>query len=122
MLFRHELALVEDDPGVARALDAFLSAAGFSVATFVDSEAFFAAWDRRRFDAIILDLGVVADDASGFYWRLRRLDIRAPIIVVTGLCAEVMSATMRGIRAVAVFRKPIDPVAFLSSVEFAVRT
>jgi FixJ family two-component response regulator len=58
------LAVVDDDPGVRKALTNLLRAAAFEVQTFDAGEAFLASLNDRRPDCVVLDLAMPG--MSGF--------------------------------------------------------
>jgi two-component system, cell cycle response regulator CtrA len=74
---------IEDDASVALALQLTLEAAGFTV-THIDNGEDGIEEAREAYDVIITDIGL--PDVSGFdvIKRIRALNIKTPIIVLTG--------------------------------------
>lgn len=77
------ILLVEDDPSLARGLNATLKAAGYTVDVAEDGETCLALAREEPFALITLDLGL--PDISGLevLKRLRRSGLNTPILILT---------------------------------------
>ena len=77
------ILLVEDDPAIASKMSAYLRQEGYAVEWAADKRQASAAADSRRFDLIILDLGLPQGDGLDLLKRWRGGDRSVPVIVVT---------------------------------------
>jgi CheY-like chemotaxis protein len=99
--------VVDDDLDNARMMAEVLSEEGYDVQVAHNPEVALQLWDKRRFDAALLD--AVMPEMSG--WELaRELRQRSPqvlLAIVTGM--DVRGQNRASLALVdAVFRKPID--------------
>lgn len=82
------ILVVEDDPGIAMALEDDLRAEGYSVESAADG----AVASRRaidgRFDAILLDVMLPTRDGFAVCREVRAAGVRTPIILLTARTAE----------------------------------
>ena len=76
------ILLVDDDAGVLGTFRAWLQLEGCQVRTASNGEAALA--QLGGVDAIVLDVRMPVLDGLGFLRRLRALDARMPVVVVTG--------------------------------------
>lgn len=78
------LLIVEDDPGIALALYKTLTANDYQVDTAKTGSSGLRKAAAKRFDLIMLDLGLPDMSGLTICRRLREDDITAPIIILTG--------------------------------------
>jgi DNA-binding response OmpR family regulator len=80
------ILIVDDDEGVTQTFARMLRLEGYNVHTAINAELGLNEAERRRPDAIILDLRMPLLDGLGFLRRLReRADQRStPVAIVTG--------------------------------------
>ncbi len=77
------LLLVEDDMDLIRSLSRALDGRGFAVVTCDDGAEALSVARRRRFDAIVLDLGLPGMDGLHLLQRLRSADNTTPVLILT---------------------------------------
>jgi CheY-like chemotaxis protein len=77
------LLLVEDDQAARQALAAYLDRRGYRVDEAGSAHEAFRAWDRRRADLVVLDLGLPDLDGVQVVRRIRR-EGSTPIIILSG--------------------------------------
>ena len=80
-----DLALVDDDPAVRRALSFAFETAGFSVAAFSDAESVLAAPDRAKWRCLVFDQKLPGMSGLDLLARLRGEGVAAPAIIITTL-------------------------------------
>jgi two-component system KDP operon response regulator KdpE len=76
------ILVVEDDDSTRRLIARDLSAHGYTVTQAADGGEALHAWEGRRPDLIILDLGLPDLDGTAVVRRIRR-DAATPILVVS---------------------------------------
>ena len=75
--------VVEDDPRIARDLNAVLGAAGFRVELAVDGEAAWFKGGTEDYDLVILDLGLPGLDGLAVLKRWRAEGRDTPVLILT---------------------------------------
>src|SRR5271168_3687081 len=76
--------VVDDDPGVLGSLRFLLETDGFDVETFRNGSALLNATASKAADCFVIDYKMPNIDGIDLANRLRRRDIAAPIILITG--------------------------------------
>ncbi len=77
------ILVVEDDEPARRTLAAFLEARGYAVDHAPSAAEALRAWDARRPDAVVLDLGLPDLDGVDVVRRIRR-EAFTPIVILSG--------------------------------------
>lgn len=113
----HTILVVDDEADIRRFLTAVLERAGFETLTATDGREAMEVVTRERPDLVILDLMMPNQTGTDFYRRLSKDDElgQIPIIVVSGLAGRHLAVK----QPFAVFDKPIEPEAFVATVERA---
>ena len=111
--------IVDDDPGVRRALTRLLRVAGFNVSTFGSARDFLAAHDPEAPGCLLLD--VVMPDVDGFELQmsLRATGCALPIVFLTGSGDIPMSVRAMKAGAVTFLTKPVQDVSLVAAVSEA---
>ncbi len=103
-----KILIIDDEPGILYSLTAALESADTAVVTAPTAKLGLAAVAREKPDAVILDVRL--PDMSGLdaFARIRELDPRLPVVVVTahGSTDTAIEATKRG--AFEYLLKPVD--------------
>jgi DNA-binding response OmpR family regulator len=79
------VAIVDDDPGVCRALARVVRSLGFDVETYGSGEALLAGAGATRPQQVLLDLHLPGLRGPALLGALRDLHVAARIVVMTGL-------------------------------------
>jgi FixJ family two-component response regulator len=108
--------IVDDDPGVLRALARLLAAAGYRTRTFASPEAFLAQHDPTEPGCAVFDVAMPEVDGLELQQLLFDSGIERPIIFVTG--KGDIPTSVRAMRAGAVdfLTKPVSGEALLAAV------
>ena len=77
------MLVIEDDPKVARAVQAGLAAEGWQVSTAQTGEEGYFLATSEPFDAIVLDLGLPGRSGLEILSGLRAQGVRVPVLVLT---------------------------------------
>ena len=101
------IAIVEDDPGVRRALKQLLSAFGYRTETFESGEKFLRAAPTSKVDCVIMDISL--GDTSGLE-LVRQLSqtsgLKFPVIFISGVENETVARRANELGCIAFLRKP----------------
>jgi DNA-binding response OmpR family regulator len=110
--------IIDDEDDVRKYLVTVLKRYGYETLTASDGVEGLAIAKRERPDLVSLDLMMPNQSGTDFYRNLcKDKKISAtPIIVVSGLSGRHLSVK----NPVAVFDKPIDPLAFIEAVMKAI--
>ena len=111
--------VVDDDPGVLKALTRVLRGAGRRVETFSSAEAFLERPIQTTTGCLVLDVTLPGLDGLGLQGRLNDIGQTLPIVFLTGNGDIPM--TVRAIKAGAVdfLTKPVPAAALLAAVRNA---
>ncbi len=111
--------LVDDDPGVLRALSRVLREEGWNVETFESADAFLARPDQRE-GCLVLDVSMPGLDGLELQRRLAESGRSLPIVFVSGHSDIPMS--VRAIKAGATdfLTKPVQAEALVAAVRAAI--
>ena len=115
------ILVVEDDPGIAMAIEDDLRAEGYAVETAADG----AVASRRaidgRFDAILLDLMLPTRDGFAVCREVRAAGVRTPIILLTARTAEPDKILGLETGADDYITKPYSPGELLARIHAVLR-
>jgi len=112
--------VVEDDPGIVRALTANLAAHGFQIEAAVTGAEAIARYGSRRPDVIVLDLGLPDMDGTEIISLLRE-GSNTPIIVLSVRGAERDKVRALTLGADDYLTKPFGPEEVLARIRVALR-
>jgi two-component system response regulator GlrR len=114
------LVLIDDDPGVLRALGLVLSAMQYSVTSFSSpNEALSYLKGRPEVDLVVTDLRMPELSGAELLDEIRRFTANLPVIVMSGHAAasEVQDLNRKG--ADGFIPKPFSPQQLVSAVHKA---
>jgi len=112
--------LVDDDPGVLKALSRVLREEGWSVETFESAETFLAQHDPNREGCLVLDVTMPGLDGLELQRRLAAEGQRLPIVFVTGHGDIPMSVQAIKAGAIDFLTKPVQAQALVAAVRSAI--
>jgi len=111
--------LVDDDPGVLRALTRLLRAAGFDVRAFRSSREFLNAHDAATPGCIVLDLAMPGESGLDLQTALAAAGCHRPIVFISG--HGDIPSSVRAMKAGAVdfLTKPVSQEHLLAAIRRA---
>jgi len=111
--------LVDDDPGVLKALTRLLRSKGHEVRAFASSTEFLAQHDSSVRGCAILDVSMPDLDGLKLQTALTASGVERPVIFITGL--GDIPATVRAMKAGAIdfLTKPVNSSELLAAIERA---
>ncbi|MEN9282858.1 MAG: hypothetical protein RLZZ179_351 [Verrucomicrobiota bacterium] len=113
------VVLVDDEPGMLRALTRLLQAEGFSVRSFGSAEAFLEAPRMTGAWCLILDVAMSGMSGLELQSRLQSEGVRVPIVFLTGHGDIPMSVRAIKSGAVDFLTKPVHDEDLLRAVRAA---
>ncbi len=115
------ILVVEDDPHVARQLEAALRRAGYAVDVAFDGEEGHFLGDTEPYDAAVLDLGLPITDGLTVLRRWREDGRKMPVLILTA--RDTWRDTVTGLRAGAddYLAKPFELEELLARIEALLR-
>jgi two-component system nitrogen regulation response regulator NtrX len=81
---RENVLIVDDEAGVRQSLVGILEDEGYLADAVESGEAALAALESRRYDLVLLDVWLPGMDGLDTLARIRTLDARLPVIVISG--------------------------------------
>ena len=114
------ILVVEDEPGIVRAVKANLAGHGFQVETADTGAAGLAAFDRNRPDLVILDLGLPDVDGTEVIRHVRS-EGNTPVIVLSVRGAERDKVKALDLGADDYLTKPFGVEELLARIRVALR-
>jgi FixJ family two-component response regulator len=106
------IAIVDDDPAVAKTLAAQVQKFGFESDLHLCAKTFLQTLDNAHYCAIMLDLSLPDTDGIELFDTFEAHHIDVPLILISGHSAAVMAAAKtiaqkKGLTIVATLTKPI---------------
>ncbi|MEO6953591.1 MAG: EAL domain-containing protein [Polyangia bacterium] len=115
------ILVVDDEPGLARAVAKLLNHAGFITETADNGVAAMERLDGEPFDALISDIAMPGLDGIGLLRQVRERDAELPVLLMTGSPSIDTAARAVELGALRYLTKPVDPEELVKCVEGAVR-
>jgi two-component system nitrogen regulation response regulator NtrX len=112
--------VIDDDPGVRKALKRILTGAGYAFEEAGDAFQALEALDANRPDAALLDIKMPGMDGLGLMENLKQRGLEIPIVILTGHGDEFTSSQCLEAGAAGYLTKPPDRAELLLAVQGAV--
>jgi two-component system, LuxR family, response regulator FixJ len=114
--------VVDDDPAFLRSMRALLDSAGFATCTYDSAPAVLDAASQLSGGCILLDVQMPGMNGLELQANLNELDIRLPVIVMTGQGDVATAVRAMKVGAVDFIEKPFDDDLLLTAIETALAT
>jgi two-component system alkaline phosphatase synthesis response regulator PhoP len=118
---KKRILVVEDEPGIAMALEDDLKSEGYDVLVLSDGETARARVLEEPFDAILLDVMLPRKDGYEICREVRRAGIRTPIIMLTAKTQEAEKVLGLDLGADDYVTKPYSPRELRARIKAALR-
>ena len=112
--------LVDDDPGVLKALTRLLRASGREVLAFTSPEAFLEQHDPAAPGCLVLDVAMPGRSGPEFHRDLAASGVDRAVVFITGYGDIPTSVRAMKDGAVDFLSKPFDDSQFLAAIEAAI--
>jgi FixJ family two-component response regulator len=113
--------LVDDEPGMLKALTRLLQAEGFTVRAFTSAKAFLESYHPEPLGCLVLDVGMPELNGLELQKRLTQNGILLPIVFLTGRGDIPMSVQAVRAGALDFLTKPVKDVDLLRAVRAALQ-
>ena len=112
-----KILLAEDDRGLSRSIDTWLTLEGFQVITVYNGEEALNKLLHQRFDLLITDM--VMPHLGGFELisQIRKINLELPIMVVSGKLNADLISDLEELNIKFILPKPIKPVDFRKMID-----
>ena len=118
---KKRILVVEDEPGIAMALEDDLKSEGYEVLVLADGETAKAQALEQPFDAILLDVMLPRKDGYEICREIRHAGIRTPIIMLTAKTQEAEKVLGLELGADDYVTKPYSPRELRARIKAALR-
>jgi FixJ family two-component response regulator len=115
----HNVAIIDDDAAVLKALARLLRTRAFAVVTFQSGQQFLASLPEPLPDCLILDLQMPGMTGLEIQQDLARKGIRIPTIIVTAHDEAGIRERCKSAGAIAYLAKPVPQAALFAAIEAA---
>jgi FixJ family two-component response regulator len=113
--------LLDDEPGMLKALTRLLEAEGFTVRAFTSAKAFLESYQPEALSCLVLDVAMPELDGLELQQHLTRAGILLPIVFLTGRGDIPMSVQAIKAGALDFLTKPVKDVDLLRAVRAALQ-
>ena len=113
--------VVDDDPSARKGLTRLLRTAGHDVRDFAAANEFLDAFDHDVPGCLVIDPRMPGMTGEELHAELGARDIHLPIIVLTASDDPATRKQAQKMRALSLFRKPVDGTALLDTIEWVLR-
>jgi FixJ family two-component response regulator len=113
--------LLDDEPGMLKALTRLLGAEGFTVRAFTSAKAFLEEYQPEALSCLVLDVAMPELNGLELQQRLTRAGILLPIVFLTGHGDIPMSVQAIKAGAVDFLTKPVKDADLLRTVRAALQ-
>jgi two-component system response regulator FixJ len=113
--------VIDDEPAIRELLRSALVAESLPVQVFGSAGSFLEALDPRQPGCIVLDLKMPEMDGLALLRRLRKDEIRMPIVVISGHAGVPEAVASMKLGAIDVLQKPFSIAALVALVRGAMQ-
>jgi FixJ family two-component response regulator len=121
MTYSNCIFVVDDDQSARKGLARLLRTAGYDVHDFACISDFLDALGSEVSGSVVLDAGMPELSGEELHVELKARGVHLPIIVVTAHDDPETRRKAQKMNAVEFFRKPVDGMALLDAIDWALR-
>jgi FixJ family two-component response regulator len=118
---RDTVFLLDDEPGMLKALTRLLTSIGYTVHGFTSARTFLESYRPEAVSCLVLDVAMPEINGLEFQQRLRHAGLLLPIVFLTGHGDIPMSVQAVKAGAVDFLTKPVDETCLLRAVRAALQ-
>ena len=114
--------VIDEDPSVRKGLVRLLSNAGYEVSQFTSLNGLMDAIKPELSGCIVMDSGILELSERDLLAEYKKLGICLPFIIISADDDSKIKQKAHKMKAVGFFRKPIDGVALIDAIEWAIQS
>lgn len=115
----HTIAVVDDDPGVRKALERLLSVLGYRVELFASAAEFLRSAATSSAECLIVDIRLGDECGLDLARRLFEASFRVPVVFITGSLDHTIRMRCMELGCVAFLQKPIAEARLMDAIAMA---
>lgn len=116
MSLEPRLLVVDDEEVICESCRRIFASQGFRVETSTDPRAGLRMAEQNCYDAIVLDVKMPLLDGIRFLERLREINIKVPVIVISGRSGDTAEQAVARLGAAEYLPKPFTPSEITDAV------
>ena len=113
------IAIVDDDPGLRRALARLLSTFDFHTETFESAAEFLLAVETSKLACIIVDINLGSTSGLELVRQLHTRGLEFPVVFISGVEDETVTRRAIELGCIAFLRKPFAAHLLIEAIEKA---
>jgi FixJ family two-component response regulator len=117
---RHLVIVLDDDPGILRAMQRVLQVHGFETEVFSSVEAFLEGAHLGEASCLVLDVHLQHKSGIELRRQLTRSGHTLPVIFITAVESEATHKAALGVGCVAYLHKPFPSNLLIEAVEMVI--
>ena len=118
----NHVIVIDDDPSVRKGLVRLLSKAGYKVNQFTSLNDFMDTIKPGLSGCIVMDSGIPGLSEKDLQAALKKHGLLLPIIIISADDDSKIRQQAHEMKAAGFFRKPIDGVALIDAIEWAIQS
>ena len=118
----NHVIVIDDDPSVRKGLVRLLSKAGYKVNQFTSLNDFMDTIKPGLSGCIVMDSGIPGLSEKDLQAELKKHGLLLPIIIISADDDSKIRQRAHKMNAAGFFRKPIDGVALIDAIDWAIQS
>ena len=114
--------VVDEDPSARKGLVRLLNKAGYNVSQFTSLNDFIDVIKPELSGCIVMDSGILELSEMDLLAEFKKLGICLPFIIISADDDSKIRRKAHKMKAVGFFRKPIDGVALIDAIDWAIQS
>ena len=117
-----QVIVIDNDPSVRKGLIRLLSNAGYNVSQFTSLNDYMDVIKPEFSGCIVMDSGILELSEMDLLAEFKKLGICLPFIIISADDDSKIRRKAHKMKAVGFFRKPIDGVALIDAIDWAIQS
>ena len=122
MISNIHVFVVDEDPSVKKGLVRLLSNAGYEVSQFTSLNGFMDAIKPGLSGCILMDSEILELSEKDLQAEFKKHGVRLPFIIISADDDSKIRQRAHEMKAAGLFRKPIDGVALIDAIDWAIQS
>jgi len=117
-----QVIVIDNDPSVRKGLIRLLSNAGYEVSQFTSLNGFMDAIKQGLSGCILMDSEILELSEKDLQAEFKKHGVRLPFIIISADDDSKIRQQAHKMKAAGCFRKPIDGVALIDAIDWAIQS